>query len=510
MKHTAAFIIAIAAFMSLLPGVGAQNQSAMQEPTQATMQAATQPDAEYNLIRRSYTINADGSMDIRYRKELKLLRNRAITAYADKGETFIEYNPAFEELTINECYTIRPDGSKVVTPPNAFVKQLPSGCADCGRYNGIREMAIVHTALEYNCIIVLDYTLHRKSGLLAERFNLQTDCPVKRYELDYPGMPDSMRLHTNLPQTINEPYMKRRVRYDVEFQIGNLPQYTAETALPEARNLLQSLKRETDLQTVTAIRDWVVDYVTLNKIDLARVDYRMTPAAEVFRSNCGTALDKLGLLAAMLNEAGFDARILNESMPSLLEEPFVVELEIDNEWYDLTATDKERMVPALKTMSDLDCIKGDPILVCPWRITAKNPLTYDTILQPDTMPGGYLHYTLPATPFDNYYSPANLPPTRTSNVWIGEPLLGDGPALQYACRYTIQMPGHLRLVGGDRKIQYEIPGVGSIKVVIRKEGGKLLAYKELVVIPSEITPEQYSAFRRLIIDWESSNELMFK
>ena len=35
-------------------------------------------------------------------------------------------------------------------------------------------------------------------------------------------------------------------------------------------------------------------------------------------------------------------------------------------------------------------------------------------------------------------------------------------------------------------------------------------YKELVVIPSEITPEQYSAFRRLIIDWESSNELIFK
>ncbi|MBP5614431.1 MAG: DUF3857 domain-containing protein, partial [Bacteroidales bacterium] len=262
MKHTAIFIIAITIFISLLPGVGAQNQSAMQEPTQATMQAATQPDAVYKLIRRSWKQLPDGSIEIRYRKELKLLRNRAITAYADKGETFIEYNPAFEELTINECYTIRPDGSKVVTPPNAFVKQLPSGCADCGRYNGIREMAIVHTALEYNCIIVLDYTLHRKSVLLAERFNLQTDCPVKRYELDYPGMPDSMRLHTNLPQTINEPYMKRRVRYDVEFQLGDLPQYTAETALPEARNLLQSLKRETDLQTVTAIRDWVVDYVT--------------------------------------------------------------------------------------------------------------------------------------------------------------------------------------------------------------------------------------------------------
>ena len=56
MKHTAAFIIAIAAFMSLLPGVGAQNQSAMQEPTQAITQAATQPDAVYKLIRRSWKL----------------------------------------------------------------------------------------------------------------------------------------------------------------------------------------------------------------------------------------------------------------------------------------------------------------------------------------------------------------------------------------------------------------------------------------------------------------------
>jgi hypothetical protein len=465
--------------------------------------AQTQPDAEYNLIRRSYTLNADGSMDIRYRKELKLLRNRAITAYADKGETFIEYNPAFEELTINECYTIRPDGSKVVTPPNAFVKQLPSGCADCGRYNGIREMAIVHTALEYNCIIVLDYTLHRKSGLLTERFNLQTDCPVKRYELDYPGMPDSMRLHTNLPQTINEPYMKRRVRYDVEFQIGNLPQYTAENALPEARNLLQSLKRETDLQTVTAIHDWVVDYVTLNKIDLARVDYRMTPAAEVFRSNCGTALDKLGLLAALLNEAGFDARILNEGQ----NVPSKIVVNVKGTDYLVNASDKRQITYANEVKELLPLSERGDGYPQPQNYKSETkigPVTFDTL------PDGYLHYSIPIRPIDFHFKSVNLPPTRISNVWICPPSSNGNAALHYITNYTIDIPRKLRLVGGDRKIQYEIPGVGKIKVVIRKKGGKLLADKELVVIPSEITPEQYSDFRRLIIDWESSNELMFK
>ncbi len=88
-------------------------------------------DAEYNLIRRTFTINSDGTMDISYRKEIKLLRNRAITAYADKGETFILYNPAIDKLTINESYTIRKDGSRVQTPANAFIDQLPIQCVNC-------------------------------------------------------------------------------------------------------------------------------------------------------------------------------------------------------------------------------------------------------------------------------------------------------------------------------------------------------------------------------------------
>ena len=170
--------------------------------TASAFAQSRQPDAVYNLIRRSYKLNSDSTMDIRYRKEIVLLRNRAITAYADKGETFITYNPAFESLTINESYTLRPDGTKVNTPPNAFILQLPSECTDCGRLNDMREMAIVHTALEYNCTIVLDYTLHRKSTRLAERFNLNQDCPVKRYEIRYAD--GHTQVATDLPQTVND------------------------------------------------------------------------------------------------------------------------------------------------------------------------------------------------------------------------------------------------------------------------------------------------------------------
>ena len=274
------------------------------------MAQSKQPDAEYNLIRRSYKVNSDSTMELRFHKEIVLLRNRAITAYADKGETFITYNPAFETLTINECYTIRPDGTKVNTPQNAFVLQLPSECANCGRLNDLREMAIVHTALEYNCTIVLDYTLKRRASFLAERFNLNQDCPVKRYEIRYAdGHTD---VHNNIPQTVNEPYMPARTDYDIEFQLGAKPTYTAEQSLPDAATLLSSLKCSDSKEYAAAIRNWVVDYVTLNPVDLARVNYAMTPAAEVFNSNCGTLLDKTGLLAAMLNQAGFRATIVDK------------------------------------------------------------------------------------------------------------------------------------------------------------------------------------------------------
>ena len=93
---------------------------------------AQQPDAIYKLLRYEWTVNADGTSDYHYRHEVQILRNRALTAYADKGETFVVYNPDLEEVTINEVYTLQLDGTRIDMPQNAFIYQLPSECADCG------------------------------------------------------------------------------------------------------------------------------------------------------------------------------------------------------------------------------------------------------------------------------------------------------------------------------------------------------------------------------------------
>ena len=451
-----------------------------------TGMAQTQPDAEYNLIRRSYKVNKDGSMDIRYRKEIKLLRNRAITAYADKGETFISYNPSFETLTINECYTIMADGTKVVTPQNAFVLQLPAECTDCGRLNDIREMAIVHTALEYNCTIVLDYTLHRNSSLLVERFNLNQDCPVKRYEIRYAD--GHTQIENNLPQTDNDPYMPARQGYDVEFQLGEKPVYTAEKELPAARTLLANLKKSNSKEYIAAIRDWVVDYVHLNPVDPARTNYTMTPAHDVFSSNCGTAIDKTGLLAALLGEAGFQATIVDCSINVFGDRPLEVEVTFEGKAYRLSATKKTPLMTEAE--------KADAANVAAAPIYKESKLEW----APETLADGYVRITLPNEVEGLHIDPALLAPSRTSD-------------LQASLRpeyyhYTMELPKGATLIGGNIEIEYT-NSVGSIQIVVKQKKNRLLVTRSLRLRKAVITKADYSSFRQLMIDWNGHKELIF-
>ncbi len=453
----------------------------------ATTLAQNQPDAEYKLIRRSYKTNSDGSMDINFRKEIKLIRNRAFTAYADKGETFITYNPQFETLTINECYTIMADGTKVETPENAFVLQLPSECTDCGRLNGIREMAIVHTALEYNCMIVLDYTIHRNSSLLVERFNFKQDCPVLRYEVRYAD--GHTQVETNITQAVNEPYMPAKKDYDVEFQLGERPTFVAEKRLDKAFNILQELKQNDPKAYVAAIRDWVVDNVKLNPVDLRHVNYTMTPAEEVFLSNCGTCLDKTGLLAAMLNEAGFKATIVDNSMNVFGDRPMEVEVTIQNNTYRISATHKGELLTE-QAKTDAAAVAAAPVYV-------ERELEW----KPDTLADGFVRITLPNEKSLLNINPAYLTSSRTSDL--------QAVVTNEFYHYTMDLPKGAKLIGGDVDIEYTKYDLGSINIKIKQKGKRLLVTRQLQLRKAIITKQDYRNFRQLMIDWNSHKELLF-
>ena len=141
-------------------------------------------EAEYKKLAKTWTLNADGSQEFRYNMELTLFTHTAMNG--TYGESFIVYNPQYQELKINSSYTRQKDGTIIKTPDNAFVEVLPRNAADAPAYNHLKEMVVVHTGLELGATIYLDYTVTSKPGYLPEVDifeELLQSSPVKEYTL---------------------------------------------------------------------------------------------------------------------------------------------------------------------------------------------------------------------------------------------------------------------------------------------------------------------------------------
>lgn len=140
----------------------------------AVLPVKAESEAEFRKLSKTYTLRADGSQELRVQKELTLFTHAAMNGLY--GETFIVYDPEFQELTIHESYTRQKDGTVIKTPSNGLVEVLPSSAANAPAYNHLKEMVVVHTGLELGATIYLDYSIVSKAGYLPE---LDVCCPVK-------------------------------------------------------------------------------------------------------------------------------------------------------------------------------------------------------------------------------------------------------------------------------------------------------------------------------------------
>ena len=316
-------------------------------------------DAVYKLISASYTLNDDGSIEVRKRKELKLITRMTFDEF---GETFITYNPDFQELIINEAYTIRKDGSKVETPANAFNPMLPESCTKCERLNGIRTMVVTHTALEYDATIVLDYTIRSKNFFfqeLQEKSLLYDNVPIEKYVVsvttpDYE--PAKFQLNgENLSYTKTESKDKDFVT--TVYTFTNLPEMPhSDLVFPSAwpsltiytldkpediigrianQNSMQKFDNQkiteffrnrftegmSDMEKVLLVRDYIHDYIRTNDVDAKTLNYMFASPQQVWESNCATPIEKDILLAGVLKSLGYDVDLAfkSNSLSSELE-----------------------------------------------------------------------------------------------------------------------------------------------------------------------------------------------
>lgn len=307
---------------------------------------APEKDAIYKLISESYTLNTDGSTEFRKRTELQIFTRMTFDHF---GETFITYNPDFQELIINEAYTIRKDGSKVETPENAFNPMLPEGCTKCERLNGIRTMVVTHTALEYDAVIVLDYTIRSKNFFfqeLLEKVDLQEEVPVEKYvvsvstpdykpakfvlngKLSYTetestgkGMKTTVMTFTNLPEYPTDEYIFPGDYKAVTFYTMDEPHHIVSRIAQQ--NSMQKFNNQTitdffksrfteemtDMDKVLSVRDYIHDNIRTNHLDASVLNYMFASPQQVWESNCALPIEKNILLAGVLQSLGNDAQL---------------------------------------------------------------------------------------------------------------------------------------------------------------------------------------------------------
>ena len=532
------------------------------------MAKAPEKDAVYKLISKSYTLNTDGSTEFRKRTELQIFTRMTFDHF---GETFITYNPDFQELIINEAYTIRKDGSRVETPANAFNPMLPDGCTKCERLNGIRTMVVTHTALEYDAIIVLDYTIRSKNFFfqeLLEKVDLQEEVPVEKYVVsvttpDY--KPAKFQLNgENLSCTTTESKDKDFVT--TVYTFTNLPEApTCDLVFPSAwssltfytldnpeaiisriatQNSLNKFANEkiteffrnrftgemTDMDTILLVRDYIHDYIRTNEVEAKVLNDMLASPQQVWESNCATPIEKDILLSGVLQSLGYDAELMfkESTLSSDLETAVCV-----NGYLYKTKKKKEDLNLIVFSQSKFIGLNGNPGFFPPI-------LTFVDVNANITFENGKLDSPIVSFTKKDVKSPmcltlqpqntkvAKVSVTQLNNRYY-EMTIDDGnygtkvhavdiPAdLTYNLDtqgsmefyiYTITLPANVRCL--TKPVRKEIT-VENAKLLIdvQVDGQTVKIYRELSMRLDGISAKNVKKFKALMGEWEAPVKVVF-
>lgn len=338
-----------------------------------------QDDAQFLKVLKEYTLNADGSMDFHYSKEVKLLSHFAF--HRLYGETFIVYNTDFQQLTINSAYTIMANGKKVVTPQNAFNEVLPRFAANVPEFNNLREMVVTHTALEVGATIYLDYTIKTQKGFwpalmsddilsesspigeltvkvnIPQSANLKFDLlniqgksmeviekDKKVFEWKFKSIPASSKDYYQLHNHTSSPRLFFSTAKDL-FSVysGFVNQEAFDMSTNESMdNFVSALMEEKNgqLQIALEIQKVISNNLKTIAAPINVNGFKCNTAIETWNTNKGTNIEKTILLTALLHKAGINAEVVtiipnqyyNEKIGNILNfDDFLVRVKIEKQ-----------------------------------------------------------------------------------------------------------------------------------------------------------------------------------
>ena len=518
----------------------------------AVLPVKAESEAEFRKLSKTYTLRADGSQELRVQKELTLFTHAAMNGLY--GETFIVYDPEFQELTIHESYTRQKDGTVIKTPSNALVEVLPSSAANAPAYNHLKEMVVVHTGLELGATIYLDYSIVSKAGYLPE---LDVCCPVKelspvkefifrlnvpagksvRYELlnasakpviaqgngmksfiwtlkDVAPRPyayPSGRGNLGLVQAIASgmmpvfvastwPGYTEAVKYlQKQFAVGNTSVVEGKVA-----ELTQGLEGNPQAMR-NAIANYMAGLYQLGHCNVSLQDagYRLRPASEVITSAYGTQAELVNLDVTLQRAAGLEAEVAvcalrpsvdgNRGLATVMS--LVCQSKKMPEKVALTGTEEACLQPFM-TITDL---QGKKLMLESY-LGAKEARTIDTLevksdkLQELADGGGIVPLSDP-TPVHSLYAYAG-------NTSISEKILLPR-MVDCALETIVRLPEGMKWSGhADKEISN---ACGKVVFSYKAVKGGVKVTRSIRIDRQLQTPANYKELYALLSEWRDTN-----
>ena len=258
---------------------------------------------------------------------------------------------------------------------------LPEGCTKCERLNGIRTMVVTHTALEYDAIIVLDYTIRSKNFFfqeLLEKVDLQEEVPVEKYvvsvtspdykptkfvlngKLSYTetestdkGMKTTVITFINLPERPTDEYIfpsdyKAVTFYTMVEPWGLVAKIMQQNAMQKFDNqkITDFFRNRftddmSDMDKILYVRDYIHDNIQTNHLDAKVLNYMFASPQQVWESNCALPIEKNILLAGVLKSLGYDAQLAFQDNSLASDLKTVVRIVLKGNTYYISAEEIE-------------------------------------------------------------------------------------------------------------------------------------------------------------------------
>ncbi len=289
-------------------------------------------DARFLNVDISYRLDRDGSWVMDYAHRVRLETGYAVNRAL--GESFIVYNPAYQNLRILKAETTMAVGKIVVSPSNAFNEVLPSSAHGFADDSRLREMVVTHTGLERGAVIDLHYQVLTRPGFFPSfsgKEILGKTFPVDRFRLRI-VYPEGRKMNAQVLNLDAQPVITAENGEEtLSLELKNLPPLPAEAgfsendlpllyfstasgwdeALPGSgssplpaplRDRMERIRTENPgtLNTLLALQKMVAVDIDTSPVDPALSGLHPRDCETVYLSNYGTPLEKSLLLYALL------------------------------------------------------------------------------------------------------------------------------------------------------------------------------------------------------------------